>query len=59
MSKDYAADRAKMRSEQTRRALGIKTTEEMEQETKRRKDHNSKARKQDQRGRELFEGVEL
>lgn len=65
MSKDYAADRAKMRSDQIRRAQGILTPEEQSREAKRRADAQTKRAKAEAesrrlaaRGRSLFEGVE-
>lgn len=65
MSKDYAADRAKMRSDQIRRSQGILTPEEQSREAKRHADAQTKRAKAEAesrrlaaRGRSLFEGVE-
>ena len=65
MSKDYAADRARIRSEQNRRAQGILTPEEKARETKRQGDFQAMRAKADAesrrlaaRGRSLFEGIE-
>jgi len=58
MNKDYAADRAKMRSEQTRRSLGIELPEERERRMKREEAQRLEAQKRGSLGRPLFAEVQ-